>query len=62
MTDVRIDRIGDLGRFKESSVALLPGTYIVRGSRIGYRDVRLNLIVEVGTVIPPLVVQCEEKI
>ena len=62
MTDVRIDRIGNLGRFKESTVTLLPGTYIVHGSRVGYRDVRLNLSVEVGAVIPTLLIQCEEKI
>lgn len=62
MTDVRIDRVGDLGRFKESTVSLLPGTYTVRGSRTGYRDVRLSLIVQPGTVATPLVVRCEEQI
>ena len=62
MTDVRIDRFGNLGRFKQSTVTLRPGNYVVRGSRIGYRDVRIDLVVTPGTAMSPLIVQCEERI
>ncbi len=61
-TEVRIDRVGELGRFKQSTVALLPGNYVVRGNRVGYRDVRLELVVQPGATASPLVVKCREKI
>lgn len=62
MTDVSINRVGRLGRFKESVVTLTPGTYVVRGTRSGYRDVRLQLTVAAGASDAVLRVQCEEKI
>jgi hypothetical protein len=39
-------RIGKLGRFAERELSLRPGTYILVGSRDGYRDERLELLVK----------------
>lgn len=62
MTDVTINRVGGLGKFGETTINLLPGRYVVRGERVGYRDVRLELTVMVGSATPIFVVRCEEKI
>jgi hypothetical protein len=62
MTDVTINRVGGFGKFRETTITLLPGRYIVRGERVGYRDVRLELTVMVGSATPMLVVRCEERI
>lgn len=62
LTDVTIYRVGPVGRFTETMVSLLPGTYVVHGERVGFRDVRLELKVGVGSATPSLVVVCEERI
>jgi tetratricopeptide (TPR) repeat protein len=46
LTDVSVYRIGKLGRFAERELSLRPGTYILVGSRDGYRDERLELLVK----------------
>ena len=40
LTKVSIYKIGEIGRFQQQSVGLVPGRYTVVGSRTGYRDVR----------------------
>ena len=62
LTEVTINRVGSFGKFRETTITLLPGHYIVRGERVGYRDVRLELMVMVGSATADMVVQCEEKI
>ena len=62
LTSVIINRVGRFGTFEEKAVELLPGRYVVRGERAGYRDVRLELQVGLGSATPSLVVRCEEKI
>ncbi len=61
-TEVSIDRVGRFGRFSESRMTLLPGTYRVRGTRVGYRDVRLEWTVTAGPVLQTIDVRCEEQI
>ncbi len=61
-TDVSVYRIGRLGNFTRKELNLRPGTYVVVGSRPGYRDVRLEFRVAPEEDIGPVVVQCEEKI
>ena len=39
MTDVTVFRVGGLGSFAEHRLELLPGDYVVAGTREGYRDV-----------------------
>ncbi|MDJ0956630.1 MAG: tetratricopeptide repeat protein [Arenicellales bacterium] len=62
MTEVSIDRVGSFGRFKESTVTLLPGTYVARGTRVGYRDVLLEFSITIGASELAVTIQCEEKI
>ena len=62
MTDVSIYKVGRLGSFMRKEVRLRPGTYIAVGSRLGYRDVRLEFRVGPENDIGPVIVQCEERI
>jgi hypothetical protein len=61
-TDVIVYKVGHLGRFSEHRLTLRPGRYVVVGSRQGYRDVRLELVVVAGQPPGTLAVRCEEKI
>ena len=61
-TDVSVLRVGRLGPFKEKALDLRPGSYVVVGTRPGYRDARLTLIVPPGRSPDPLVVRCEEAL
>ncbi len=59
-TDVSVLRVGTLGRFREKSLALRPGSYVVVGTRRGYRDARHTLVVAPGRSPEPLTVRCDE--
>jgi serine/threonine protein kinase len=61
-TDVVVYRVGRLGAFTRKSLELRPGTYTVLGTRTGYRDVLLELVVKPHASPAPLVVRCEETI
>ena len=61
-TDVSVLRIGRLGPFTERALDLRPGTYVVVGTRPGYRDARRTLVVPPGRSPDPLVVRCEEAL
>ena len=62
MTDVMVFRVGRLGTFTRRELSLRPGAYTVVGSRDGYRDVRLQLVVSPGSPPSPLVVRCTERL
>jgi tetratricopeptide (TPR) repeat protein len=62
LTDVSIYKVGKLGSFESQQVDLRPGTYVVVGSRPGYRDVRLEFQVGPEIDLQPIVVRCEEPI
>ena len=62
MTDVVVYRVGRLGAFTRHELNLKPGVYTVVGTRDGYRDVRLRLVVTPGTPPDPLVVRCTERL
>jgi hypothetical protein len=62
MTDVLVFRVGRLGTFTRRELNLRPGAYTVVGSRDGYRDVRLRLVVTPGSPPSPLVVECTERL
>jgi len=62
MTDVVVYRVGRLGAFTRHELNLKPGAYTVIGSRDGYRDVRLRLVVTPGTPPMLLVVRCTERL
>lgn len=62
ITQVTIYRIGTLGTFAQRSLDLVPGSYVVVGTRPGYRDVRREINVIPGATPPPVVIRCEDKI
>lgn len=61
-TEVMVYRVGRLGTFMRRELNLKPGAYTVVGSRPGYRDVRLQLVVTPGTQQKPLVIRCTERL
>ena len=44
-TNVRINRIGILGKFEQTNLNLIPGNYTAVGTREGYRDIRIEFMV-----------------
>jgi tetratricopeptide (TPR) repeat protein len=62
LTDVSVYRVGRLGRFGVRELSLRPGTYTVAGSRDGYRDERLELVVKPGTESIRLTIVCKVKV
>jgi tetratricopeptide (TPR) repeat protein len=61
-TQVVIYRVGQYGAFATRDVELLPGRYIVVGTRTGFRDVRREVVLPPGTPSASVVVRCEEPI
>jgi hypothetical protein len=53
--------VGHVGEHKEKVISLTPGNYILQAKREGYRNKRLEFVVEANT---PLVLQliCDDKI
>ena len=62
LTSVVIYKVGPLGAFTSRTVELRPGTYVVVGTRDGYRDVRRNVRVDAAGSGAPISVRCEEPI
>ncbi len=60
-TEVAVYQVGRLGRFDRHQLELRPGKYTVVGTRDGFRDVRLSLVVRAGEPTS-LVVRCTEAI
>jgi eukaryotic-like serine/threonine-protein kinase len=61
-TEVTVYRVGRLGRFQDREVTLTPGTYTLVGSRPGYKDVRVELIVAPDSNPPRIYIACEERV
>jgi hypothetical protein len=59
---VTVTRVGRLGTLTRRTVELLPGEYVARGTRRGYRDVRRRFTVTPGAAPPSVVVRCEEAL
>ncbi len=62
ITEVVINRVGRIGSFARQRVELLPGRYAVVGSRVGYRDVRREVVILPGQQPAPVTVRAEEPI
>ena len=62
LTDVSVYRVGKLGRFDARDLNLRPGTYILVGSRDGYRDERLELVVKPGPEPIRVTLICRVKV
>jgi len=61
-TEVTLFRVGPLGRFQGREIALTPGTYTLVGSRPGYKDVRVEVIVDPDSPAPRVFVACQERV
>lgn len=62
LTSVVIYRVGQYGTFAQRDVELLPGRYTVVGTRSGFRDVRMEVVLQPGSAPSALVIRCEEPI
>ncbi len=60
-TNVSIQRIGDLGSFDQRVIDVLPGRYVLQGTRRGYRDVRLEIEISPGSQPTSITVVCNES-
>lgn len=61
-TEVIVYKVARLGKFQQEQLTLRPGTYRVRGSRVGYRDVLHEFTVSHSGNLPPIEVRCTEQI
>ena len=65
LTDVTVLKVGPegaLGLFTEKSLNLIPGRYVITGSRRGYADVTHDIELKPDTPEILLRVACEEKL
>ena len=56
--DVNLSNVGNLGRFTQRTLTLRPGTYTLRGSKNGCRDIYANISVLPN--MPPVEIFCTE--
>jgi hypothetical protein len=61
-TDVTLFRVAKLGAFDKTAVSLKPGRYIVAGTRMGFRDVRVEFTVTDQGFDQPISISCNEAI
>lgn len=61
-TEVVVYKVARLGRFDQRELSLKPGTYTAVGSRLGYRDVRLDFTVTPDSQPPAVYIACTEAI
>lgn len=62
VTEVNLLRVSNLGTFTTHTQELLPGNYVAVGLRPGYRDVRVEFTVNLGTAPAPVSVICTDRI
>lgn len=61
-THVTVLRVADLGTVQSTELSLRPGRYVATGSRSGYRDVRVEFEVPLGSHGVAIEVICDEPI
>lgn len=62
LTDIAVYKVGKLGRFSSRELSLRPGTYTVVGTRDGYQDVRLKIIVKPGQKTVRVSIICKDSV
>jgi hypothetical protein len=62
MTEVTVQRVGPLGKFGRKVLEIRPGRYVAIGRRSGFRDIRVEFVVEPGRPAAPVSVRCQEAI
>lgn len=61
-TEVIIYKVARLGKFQQQELTLRPGTYNIRGSRNGYRDVLASVTISHKGAPAPITIACKEPI
>ena len=61
-TEVTVYKVARLGQFDQRELELRPGSYTAVGSRMGYRDVRVEFSVAAEGAPPAVTVVCTERI
>ncbi len=62
LTAVTLRKVGELGYFTEKNLSLRPGKYVAVGVRDGYRDARVEFLVDPEKSTQAITVQAAEKI
>lgn len=62
LTKVTLHKVSELGLFASREISLRPGRYVVVGVRDGYRDVRVEFILDPDKTAPVVDVRAGEKI
>ena len=62
LTLVTLRKVSELGKFLEKTLSIRPGKYVVVGIRQGYRDVRIEFLVDPDKPQQTIIVQAAEKI
>jgi hypothetical protein len=61
-TSVTVERVGSLGKIEKVSIELKPGKYVLRGSRQGYRDVRMEIDITPDSPRNSYAIICDERL
>ena len=61
-TSVVVNKVARLGKFSQHELTLKPGIYTAVGSRMGYRDVRVDFTLRHGEPPQPVTIVCTEQI
>ena len=62
MTSVTLRKVGELGQFVDKRLSLRPGKYVAVGIRQGYRDVRVEFMIDPDKPLRTITIQAAEKI
>tara|TARA_B110000879_G_scaffold66202_1_gene92785 strand:- start:859 stop:2280 length:1422 start_codon:yes stop_codon:yes gene_type:complete len=62
LTQVTLFRVAELGVFEQTSLQLFPGRYVAAGTRIGFRDVRVEFSITGTPIATTIRVSCDEAI
>ena len=62
LTRVTVYKVGELGYFTDHELSLRPGPYVAVGHRDGYRDIRVEFMVDPDKPMAVITVQAQEKI
>lgn len=61
-TTVTLLRVGKLGQFEQRTLELTPGRYVAEGYRPGFRDVRIDFVVDGKDNNDPILIVCREPV
>jgi len=62
LTQVTLFRVAELGVFEQTTLQLFPGRYVAAGTRIGFRDVRVEFSITGTPISTAIRVSCDEAI